>query len=214
MGKANAITPRQRLVFFRAHHAACINLGLSTPEEREEYRKRVMREEAGKEHLADIGRTDEFDRVMKRFAADAGDYETACRFAIGDEARKAALIRICCAQVMQLKGCPAGSTAAQDYLAGIVEQARIPCGRDLVDHSFWMDVSPECLTALFQILDTHRRRLLRGMFNDGRMARGILAFDPTIVYQPLPTGGVRLCYDARAYDTLAHIRINIRSTAA
>ena len=49
---------------------------------------------------------------------------------------------------------------------------------------------------------------------DGRTARGFLAFDPTVVYQPLPTGGVRLSYDARAYDTLTHIRINVRSAAA
>ena len=74
--KQGTITQRQRMAFFRAHHAACVNLGLSTADEREEYRKRVMREEAGKEHLADIGRNEEFDKVMKRFAADAGDYET------------------------------------------------------------------------------------------------------------------------------------------
>ena len=76
-----------------------------------------------------------------------------------------------------------------------------------------MDCAPDNLLALFQILDTHRRRLLRGLV-DGRTAHGFLGFDPTLVYQPLPTGGVRLSYDARAYDTMTHIRINIRSAAA
>lgn len=210
MSKPTKITQKQRLAFFRACHAACVNLGYSSAEEREEYRKRVMREETGKAHLADLGRTEDFDKVMKRFAADAGDYETACRFAVGDEARKAALIRICCAQVMQLKVAPAGSTDAADYLSGIVEQARVPCGRNLIDSSFWLDVNPGSLTVLFQILDTHRRRLLQQML-DGDTARVVLGFEPTVRYELLPAGGVRLIYDANAYaDLSSSIHINIR----
>ena len=205
----SSITPRQRAALFRAHHAACVNLGLSAAAEREEYRKRVMREETGKEHLADLGRTADFDKVMKRFAADAGDYETACRFAVGDEARKVALVRICCAQVLQLNGCRTGSENAVDYLAGIVEQARIPCGRSLLDSSFWMGVSPDSLLVLFQILDTHRRRLLRGLL-DGRTVRSFLGFDPSAQYELLPGGGVRMVYDPQAYAGLSSsIQINI-----
>ena len=207
------LTPAQRAAFFRALQAASAELGHATAAEREAYRKAVMREETGKAHLAQLSRTADFDACMRRFAADAGDYEAAARFGVADAARKAALVRICCAQVMQLKGCAAGTTEAAEYLAGIVEQARVPCGRDIRDSSFWMDCAPDNLRTLFQILDTHRRRLLRAMF-DGRTARGFLAFDPTVVYQPLPTGGVRLSYDARAYDTLTHIRINVRSAAA
>ena len=209
----NKITQRQRMAFFRAHHAACVNLGLSTTGEREAYRKRVMREEAGREHLADLGRTADFDKVMKRFAADAGDYETACRFAVGDEARKAALIRICCAQVLQLNGHRTGSEDAANYLAGIVEQARVPCGRTLLDSTFWMDISPDTLIVLFQILDTHRRRLLRGLL-DGRTARSFLGFDPAAHYELLPGGGVRLIYDAQAYaDLSSSIEVNIREAS-
>ena len=207
------LTPVQRAAFFRALQVACIELGHDTAEAREAYRKTVMREETGKEHLAQLSRTADFDACMRRFAADAGDYETASRFAVADAARRAALVRICCAQVMQLKGCALGTTEAAVYLAGIVEQSRIPCGRDIRDSSFWMDCAPDNLLVLFQILDTHRRRLLRGLF-DGRTARGFLGFDPTVVYQPLPTGGVRLSYDAHAYDTLTHIRLSIRSAAA
>ncbi len=209
MSKQTTITPRQRSAFWRAHHAACINLGLDSADEREEYRKRVMREETGKEHLAQLGRTDDFDKIMRRFAADSGDYDTACRFAVGDEARKAAMIRICCAQVMQLKGAPAGSTDAMDYLSGIVEQARVPCGRDMGDSSFWLDVAPESLMVLFQILDTYRRRLLRGLL-DGRTARTFLGFDPSVRYELLPTGGVRIAYNAGAYaDLSSSIRVNV-----
>ena len=178
------LTPAQRAAFFRALQVACIELGHTTPGEREAYRKTVMREETGKDHLAQLSRTADFDACMRRFAADAGDFEAASRFGVADVARKAALVRICCAQVMQLKGCTPGTTEAVDYLSGIIDQARVPCGRDLDDDSFWLDCNPDNLLVLFQILATHRRRLLRGMI-DGRTARGFMAFDPTLVYQPL-----------------------------
>lgn len=211
--KSSGLTPAQRSAFFRALQAASIELGHDTPEAREAYRKTVMREETGKEHLAQLSRTKDFDACMRRFASDAGDYETASRFAIADDARKAVIVRICCAQVLQLKGCVAGTTEAADYLAGIVEQARIPCGRDARDSSFWMDCAPSCVLTLFQILDTYRRRLIRGLL-DGRTARAFLGFDPTIVYQFRATGGLRITYDAHAYDTLTSIRIHVRSSAA
>ena len=211
--KSSGLTPAQRSAFFRALQAASIELGHATPEEREAYRKTVMREETGKEHLAQLSRTKDFDACMRRFAADAGDFETASRFVIADDARKAAILRICCAQVLQLKGCVAGTTEAADYLAGIVEQARVPCGRDVRDSSFWMDCAPGNILALFQILDTHRRRLLRGLL-DGRAARAFLGFDPSIVYQPRSSGGLSITYDAHAYDSLTSVRIYIRSAAA
>ena len=211
--KSSGLTPAQRSAFFRALQAASIELGHATSEEREAYRKTVMREETGKEHLAQLSRTKDFDACMRRFAADAGNYEEAARFAIADDARKAAILRICCAQVLQLKGCVMGTTEAADYLAGIVEQARVPCGRNLIDSSFWLDVNPDSLTVLFQILDTHRRRLLRGLL-DGRAARAFLGFDPSIVYQPRSSGGLSITYDAHAYDSLASVRICIRSAAA
>lgn len=212
MTKQPGLTPAQRSAFFRALSAASIELGLDTAEDRETYRKTVMREETGKEHLAQLSRTKDFDACMRRFAADAGDYEAASRFAIADDARKAALVRICCAQVMQLKGCTAGTTEAADYLTGIVEQARVPCGRDARDSSFWMDCAPGSLLTLFQILDTHRRRLLRGIL-DPRTARTFIRFDPGIVYKPLPDGGMRIKYVPRAYSSLESVRVNVRGVA-
>ncbi len=206
--KTSGLTTAQRSAFFRALQAASIELGLDTPEEREDYRKTVMREETGKEHLAQLSRTKDFDACMRRFASDAGDFEAASRFSVADDARKAALVRICCAQVLQLKGCVAGTTEAADYLAGIVEQARVPCGRDVRDSSFWMDCAPGSVLTLFQILDTHRRRLLRKLL-DGRTARAVMSFDASVVYSLLPTGGVRFAYDPHAYDFLTLSLIHI-----
>lgn len=211
--QSSGLTPAQRSAFFRALQAASIELGHATPEEREAYRKTVMREECGKEHLAQLSRTKDFDACMRRFAVDAGDFETASRFTIADDARKAALVRICCAQVLQLKGCDAGTTEAADYLAGIVERARVPCWRDTHDSSFWIECAPGSVITLFQILDTHRRRLLRGLV-DGLAPRGFITFDPCAVYHPRPGGGVRITHDAHAYDSLASIQIHIRSYIA
>jgi len=207
------LTAKQRGCFWEAHREACVNLELSTREEREAYRKLVMREECGKEHISQLDRTHDFDRVMLRFAKDAGDYEAASRFAVADEARQVALVRICCAQVMQLKGEPEGSTAAQNYLAGIVEQARIPCGRAIQDASFWMDVAPGSLRSLFQILDTHRRRLLRAEMAKGFSA--LLSFDPSAVYALKQGGGVVIEQRPGAYADLSNrIHINLRGGRA
>lgn len=199
------MTAKQRACFWEAHKAACIELELSTRDEREAYRKLVMREECGKEHVSELSRTADFDRVMARFAKDAGDWQAAAKFAVADEARQAALIRICCAQVLQLKGCADGSAAGAEYLAGIVEQARIPCGRDVRDSSFWLDVAPRSLVTLFRILDTHRRRLLKRI-----SPAAPLAFDANTVYTILPDG-IRLAYVPGAYDIHGDsIRVNVK----
>lgn len=207
MANPSGLTPAQRAAFFRALQVASIELGYDTPESRETYRKEVMREEAGVDHLADLDRTTGFDRVMRRFAADAGDFETASRFAVADVQRKAALVRVCCAQVLQLKGCASGTDDAADYLGGIVAQARIPCGRDLTDSSFWMDCNPAHLMTLFQIIDSYRRRLLRRLL-DGRTARAPSKFDPSVSYELLPTGGVRLICSP-AFVASDSIRVNV-----
>ena len=198
------LTAKQRACFWEAHKAACIELELSTSEERESYRKLVMREECGKVHLAALNRTGDYDRVMERFAKDAGDWQTAAKFAVADEARQAALIRICCAQVMQLKGCEAGTETGAAYLAGIVEQARIPCGRDVRDASFWMDVAPRSLATLFRILDTHRRRLLRRVGPNAP-----LSFDANAIYTVAPER-IRVEFRPGAYDGIGRsIRVNV-----
>lgn len=68
MSAESLITKGQRSAFFRALSAACQNLGLNTQDEREVYRKRVMKEETGKDHLAQLNRTTDFDRCMAHFA--------------------------------------------------------------------------------------------------------------------------------------------------
>ena len=73
--------------FWRSFSAACLQLGLSRGEEREEYRKRVLREEAGVESLRDVDGLGGFDRVMQRIESDAGNWERAINFRQGDWGR-------------------------------------------------------------------------------------------------------------------------------
>lgn len=207
MSAESLITKRQRCAFFRACSAACQNLGLNTQDEREAYRKRVMKEETGKDHLALLNRTTDFDRCMAHFSKDAGDWETASKFASGDAYRMAVMIRICSQQIMQLKGLPDGSDAAKDYLRGILEQSRIVFGTYASDSSFWMDISQDSLLTVFQILDTHRRRLLAGYPS----LDGLKGFDPQIVYEP-HSGGIRMIFNRSHYDTFNSIKVFVKAS--
>lgn len=202
MKPATTLTKAQICAYWRAASAGARNLG----EPVEEYRKKVMLEECGLRSMKDLNRTTDFDKVMARFLADAGDYQAAAKFAVGDSLRMAVLIRICCAQVMQLLEAPAGSSRAVDYLAGIMRQANLKCG---YDSGFWMDCPPASLAALFAMLDTHRRRLLKRLFDDDS-AHGFLGFDPSVVYAVKPSGGVSMVFNKEAYSDLNSIRLNVR----
>lgn len=202
MKPATTLTKAQISAYWRAASVAAWTIGESL----EKYRKKVMLEECGLRSVKDLNRTTDFDRVMARFLADAGDYESAAKYAVGDSLRKAVLIRICCAQVMQLLGVPSGSSQALEYLAGIIRQANLKCG---YDSGFWMDCPPASLAALFAMLDTHRRRLLKRLF-DGDSAHGFLGFDPSVVYAVKPSGGVSMVFNKEAYSDLNSIRLNVR----
>jgi hypothetical protein len=181
MYKPKTITKPQIAAYFRAANAAARALG----EPLDAYRKRVMQEVCNVTSLKQLDRTHDFDRCMARFAEDAGDYELASKFVVGDAHRMAFLVSVMCGQVLQLNGCPGGTTAERDYLAGIIGRANIQCGGDPRDPSYWLDVAPDSLRSLFAMLDTHRRRLLRRL-GGGSFA----AFDPDVSYTLKPGGGV------------------------
>lgn len=168
------LTGRQQAMFWAVFNKACAEQGIFGSSCRSEYRHRILSEETGQVSLLCLNRTADFDRVMFRIAADAGDFEQAANFSVSDARRMGYLIKVCCLQLMQLKG---GDEAdARRYLGGILDQARVPNGTHL-DNSYWMDCTPSQVHKVFQILDTHRRRLLRD-----RGARRT-AFEPRKRYQ-------------------------------
>ena len=147
------LTRPQLALFWRKFAAAARAQGV----EPEAYRHAVLREEAGVEHLRDLDRTDGYDRVMLRFCVDAGDWAGAAHFETGSERRMGELCADCATQLLQLAG--ADEASAITYIAGILRQARLdppaPCGAD-----WWLDVPSGHAVKVFQMLDTHRRRLV------------------------------------------------------
>jgi len=158
----NPVTRAQYTKFFTLLRKAALNLGLDTPQEVEEYRHQVMREEAGCESIKQLNRKADFDACIKRFAADAGDYIQAVEIGLQETKRRAYVVKVMSVQIMQLKG--GSESDARNYLEGLINQARVPCGVCTTDNSFWMDVSTRSLQNLLQILDTYRRKLLKANF--------------------------------------------------
>lgn len=172
----NSITRAQYPKFFAMLRKAALNLGLDTPQEVEEYRHHVMLDVCGCESIKQLNRKADFDACIARFATDAGEYLTAIEIGLMETKRRAYVVKVMSIQIMQLKG--GSEIEARDYLEGLINQARIPCGVCTSDNSFWMDVSPTSLQHLLQILDTYRRKLLKANFPSFPAK-----FDDTVRYQ-------------------------------
>lgn len=158
------LTKPQLSLFWRTFSKACNAQQINKSAAKEEYRKLVMHEECSCAHLSDIGKTTDFDRIMLRFNLDAGDYDAAARFESGVERRKAHLVEVCAAQLMQLQGVAKNDALA--YVIGIIAQAKFSCRAD--GAIWWLDLIEGQISALFLMLDTHRRRILKrdGWTND------------------------------------------------
>lgn len=138
---------------------ACATLGIRSEEDRRSYRRLVVRELAGCGSIKDVRNAEAYDAVMARLWSDAEDYERASHYSINQERKLAYVILVLATQLMQLKG---GAEAdALAYIGGVLDQARIPNGRNLDRGDYWLDVTPTRLRELVQILDTERRRILR-----------------------------------------------------
>jgi hypothetical protein len=172
--KAKGLTQAQISLYWKSFSAACEELGLRGRAERDNYRRAAMLEAVGKASLKDLNRTSDLDAVLSRFHADAGNYSVASDSGEQDVKRMAYLIKVICLQLMQIKG--GDLSEARAYLGGILDQARLPNGHNLDDDGYWVDMSPKQAKAVFAMLDTHRRRLLRNWSSRS-------TFSPTIRYE-------------------------------
>lgn len=200
------MTKPQRNAYWRAHRAACFNLGLRGHQAQDEYRHRVMREECGKESISEMNTTTDFDAVMHRFCVDAGDFEMAANFAVANHHRQAILIKILCCQIMQLKGHDTNRAEAQRYLGGVLDQSRIANGRNVDTDTYWLDVPPESLGKLLAILDTYRRRIITRLIAAGK-AVDTLTFFPNCRYCSDPYNRLPVTVDY--YANLSDLKVNI-----
>lgn len=199
----NPVTKAQYPKFFSMLRRAALNLGLSSPQEVEEYRHQVMREEAGCTSIKDMNCKRDFDACIKRFSADAGEYLDAIEIGLQETRRKAYVVKVMSIQIMQLKG--GSESDARNYLEGLINQARVSCGINTSDNSFWMDVSPTSLQHLLQILDTYRRKLLKANFPGSPVK-----FDDTVRYEVDGCIKIRCLDIEKDYYSRQPFTVNVR----
>ena len=152
------MTTKQMRQFWPAFARACDALSLTTSDEKNAYRSRIMMEEASASHLAEVSNTHGYEALMARLAADAGDYEDASRYAGGDDRRMAHMVDDCARQVFELSGKAESDRLA--YIRSILEQSGLVRQTSIVNAFWWLDYPDTTLDRIFQMLDTHRRRLL------------------------------------------------------
>lgn len=147
--------------FFGAIRAAAENLN----EAPELYRKRVMKEELGVEHLRDVTKTTGFDTLMRRVLGDAGQYEAALEY-VGGDVKRMRYIAIECATkiiVSQGNGVP-DRRACLRYIASIFVQMNLTHeDRDSLAFRLdrddgWDDFTTASLKKVVAALQKHVRR--------------------------------------------------------
>lgn len=152
---ANGLTQSQRRTLFAAIRSAAQEQG----EETELYRRRIMAEELGVEHLSQISPTLGFDTLMARICRDAGDDAGAIRYATAATNRLRHLI-------MDTASILAPGHAL-NYVAGLMIQSGIVQGFNgerqllasrLESDAIWESIIPEDLRRILAMLKTHIRR--------------------------------------------------------
>ena len=152
------MTTKQMRNFWPAFARACEALGLETKSDREAYRKEVMMETASASHLAEVSNAKGYEALMARLAADAGDYESASAYAGGDARRIGAMIEDCARQVFELAGSDDGD--AVRYAQGIVRRSGLERAGLFAGRYWYMDYAEATPAKIFQMIDSHRRRLI------------------------------------------------------
>ena len=150
---ANGLSQSQRRTLFATIRAAAREQG----EQPEAYRKRVMAEELGVEHLSQVSATTGFDTLMARISRDAGDDANAIKHALATSTRLRHLI------TDAAEALAPGN--ALNYVAGVMIQSHTVRGYDqptlaarLASDSGWLDLTNPQLRRLLAMLKTHLRR--------------------------------------------------------
>lgn len=150
----NGLTQSQRMTLFATIREAAREQG----ERPEAYRKRILAEELGVDHLSEVSRGSGFDRLMARVCRDAGNDARAIKYSLSAVARYRHLI------VKTAERIAPGN--ALEYVAGVMIQSRTVCdvrhpslAARLSTDSGWLDLTDPQLRRLLAMLQTHLRRL-------------------------------------------------------
>ncbi len=147
------MTPNQRKALFRMIRPAAFEAG----EDPEVYRKRILKEELGVEHLSQVSSTAGYDKLMARISRDAGDDLAAIKYSLATTARIRHLIMEAALEI--------APDNALNYVAGVMIQSHTVRGYDqptlaarLATDSGWLDLTNPQLRRLLAMLKTHLRR--------------------------------------------------------
>ena len=162
MPKPKGLTRPQIAAYWRAATSAAREAGVPV----DDYRKRVMRETVGVDHLSEVTRTDGFDRMMCRILQDRGDYQHASEFILGGLARLRHLIQDAAEKIVAAKGYRG---TPFDYIAGVMIQngmlpsytVRSSAGEKLMHESGWADFTDRQVKLVLIILQKEVSRLKR-----------------------------------------------------
>ena len=184
------LSKRQVALFWRlwsVAEAESIGAG-ATRDESDTLRRSVMLRACGQISLSDIGPTCDFDRLMYEVATMSGDYQQMAYWCQAKERRTAHMIGECARQIGEI----AGQSRGWEYCRAIFVQAALP--------ERWEDIPEGSLFSVFQMVDTHRRRMLKRDHGwRGERDGQPLGFNPARIYT---RHGLGLAY----YDPLPAAR--------
>ena len=182
------MTDKQRVAFFKVFQQACDRQCIP-PGEREAWRHEIVREACGVPSLKAVGSGADFDRLMAHVSRLAESHGEAMRWGTAEGRRLAKMAEAAARQCFEIaqaipslaERCPPDPV---DYLRGVLAQAGWRDALHAEGEEWWLDLDLPRLHRLFQMLDTHRRRLLRRVpfakweeFPDGSRGPMRLAFD-------------------------------------
>ncbi|MFS6554514.1 hypothetical protein VPJ68_03260, partial [Parabacteroides distasonis] len=146
--------------FFRLFAKACDARGIP-PAEREAYRHNLIAHACPLSggSLRNVGSGEDFDSLMRTVAREAQSAEASQHFATADARRVAKMCEACARQIFEITRVEGGDTVA--YLRGLLAQAGWRWAIVASSDGWWLDLPLPHAQKLFQMLDTHRRRLLR-----------------------------------------------------
>lgn len=182
------MTQKQRIFFFRLFQKACDARGIP-PAEREAYRHNLIAHACPVSggSLRHVGSGTEFDRLMRAVAREAQSLEATGHFADAGTRRVAKMCEACARQIFEITRVEDDAVA---YLRGILAQAGWRWAIVASGDCWWLDLPAPHAHKLFQMLDTHRRRLLRRFEGrkrerraDGSERAMRLAFDLECAYR-------------------------------
>lgn len=196
------MTNRQRTLFFNLFARACEAQGIYGSQARETFRHeliaRTLPLSGGS--LRNVGKGRDFDKLMAELSRLAQSAEASAHFATAEGRRWAYFIEAAARQVCELSAVRASMAEEPSqppiaYIKGILVQAKWHFALASRGGEWWLDLTQVHEEKLFQMLDTHRRRLLRAIPLEKSEADGTrlrAGFDPDAAYRRVGTRLVRI----------------------